>query len=160
MKLIFKNLKNYYRMKYFFTGLFVLATFTILAQDDLEEQLEGPIAERVRSMRVAFITDKLQLTSKQSQQFWPLYNEFEAEQKQIRQSARSTKSIANMSDEEVEQVIQRRLDSEEALLKAKKAYYQKLKSVISVRQIAMLGKAERDFRAFLLRELQKRRGKK
>ena len=62
-----------------------------------------------------------------------------------------------MTDAEVEQLIDHQLAAEQELLDAKKKYFNKLKKVVSVRQIAMLGKAEREFKAYLLKEIQKRR---
>ena len=139
------------------TGLLTLISLAAFSQNELEKAMNGPAAQRIRSMRVAFITDKLKLTPEQSQQFWPLYNAFEAEQKEIRKSKRAGKNMRAMTDKEVEQLINRQLEGEQQLLDAKKAYFNKLKSVISVRQIAVLGKAEREFKAYLLKEIQKRR---
>ena len=60
-------------MKYILiTSLFTLISLTAIAQNEIEKAMNGPAAQRIRSMRVAFITDKLQLTPEQSQQFWPL----------------------------------------------------------------------------------------
>ena len=41
-------------------------------------------SEKVMAAKVAFITSRLNLNTSQAQQFWPVYNEFEAERKKIR----------------------------------------------------------------------------
>ena len=131
----------------------------LFGQNDLDLSLdgEGRIAQRVRSMKIAFITDKLQLTPEQSQNFWPIYNAFEARQRKIKRESGDSRSIESLSDKEVEQLIEKRFDTEQALLDAKRTYFEELKKVISIRQIAILPKAERQFKTFLLKEMQKRR---
>jgi hypothetical protein len=61
--------------------LSVLPTIAQPGPDDPEERGGG---ERVQAAKVAYITSKLALTTVQAQQFWPLYNEFEAARKKIR----------------------------------------------------------------------------
>ena len=54
-------------------GLLLLFTFLILhatvhAQDDKREKIEA--------MKVSFLTQKIDLNSKEAQVFWPLYNDY------------------------------------------------------------------------------------
>ena len=39
----------------------------------------GKRMERIHAIKVAYLTDKLQLTSEQSEKFWPIYNRYEEE---------------------------------------------------------------------------------
>ncbi len=107
------------------------------AQDGRAEKLE-----RIHSIKVAFITDKIHLTPEQSVHFWPVYNAYEKELKQVRKSAK-------MYDDE--------LRYQEDVLSLKKQYKRELLKVISEQQIQALYQAERDFKTMLMDQLKNER---
>ncbi len=113
--------------------------------------------ERVKAMRTAFITNKLNLTPEEAQQFWPLYNQFEAEQKKIRDKFVPAKDLMSMSDAEAEKFLNSQLDMEQELLDLRKDYLQRMKKVLPMRKVAMLPRLEREFREELLDNLQQMR---
>lgn len=115
-----------------------------------------PVEERVQALRIAFFTEKLQLTPEESQNFWPLYNEYQDKEKAIRESHRSEKSLELMSDAEAEKLIENHFAMEEQLLNLKRDYYQRLKSVLPVRKLAVLSRIERQFKERLLEEWRNR----
>jgi len=130
------------------------------AQAQLEPDL--PLTDRMKAMKVAFITEKIGLTPEQSQGFWPVYEEFQNKQRDIRRNNRPGKNINQMSDVELEKHLYQNLDNEAQLLALKRTYLERFQEVISIRQIALLQKAERDFNRQVverLLELRKRRGR-
>ena len=137
------------------TLLFVAAFQIGLSQEFDDAQFPGQFGERVQAMKVAFMTNKLSLSPEQAEKFWPIYNEYQEKQTQLKRAFRKNKNINLISDDEVEQFINERFKLEEELLNLKKDCYQKLKSAISIRQIANIGKAENEFKATLLKEMQK-----
>jgi len=116
--------------------------------------------ERIHSLRVAFITDKLQLTPDESEKFWPVYNQYEAELKRIRQKYKGDQDLSIMSDEEVERSLTDRFEMEEQIIKLKRDYFQRMKSFLAVRKIALLQRSEQEFNRELLKRIQEVRGKK
>lgn len=112
--------------------------------------------DRVEALRIAFFTEKLQLTPEESQNFWPLYNEYQEKEKSIRKSYRDDKSLELMSDAEAEQLIQNSFEMEEQMLSLKKDYYQKIRKVLPVRKLALLSRIERQFKERLLEEWRSR----
>jgi hypothetical protein len=58
------------------TGLVILGSGYSLAQGRPAEA-----AQRVRAMKVAFITERMNLTPEEAEKFWPLQKAFEAEQR-------------------------------------------------------------------------------
>ncbi len=109
--------------------------------------------ERVEAQRVAFITQRLNLTPEEAQQFWPIYNQFTEKLQQIRANAKSDKSDVDMSDTDAEKAILATFDKESKELELRKEYYQKLKKVLPVKKIARLYRTEQDFRTELLQRL-------
>lgn len=121
-----------------------------------------PLTERMQAMKVAFITEKIGLTAEQSQGFWPIYNDFQDEQKAIRTAFNPPLGIAQMSDQDLEDHLYTMLDNEARLVELKRTYIRKFQEVITIRQIAQLQAAERDFNRQVverLLELRKRRGR-
>lgn len=116
--------------------------------------------DRIRALKVAFITDKLKLTPEESEKFWPVYNQYEAEHKRIRQKYRSEQDINTLSDQEVERAVLDRFEMEEELIKLKRDYFQRMKGFMAVRKIALLQRSEQEFNKELLRRVQEARGKK
>ncbi len=113
--------------------------------------------ERVKALRTAFITNQLQLTPEEAQGFWPVFNQFEAEQKKLREKYKPTKDLLSMTDVEAEQLLNSQLEMEEEMLQLKKDYHQRFKKVLPVRKVAMLSRVEREFRDYLVVKLKEMR---
>lgn len=113
------------------------------------------IIERMEAQRVAHITNVLQLSSKEAELFWPLYNEFKEKERSIRQGmnqmVRDKQSIESMSKEEAIQLINRSFLSEEQQLANKKKYFQKMMEVIPPQKVALIPAAEQSFREQVVR---------
>jgi hypothetical protein len=134
--------------------LFVLFCLTSVVGVFAQPKNNGRVKERVDAQRVGFITQRLNLTPEESQAFWPVYNQYTEKLQQIRNSVKPEQSLDDMSDADTEKLIMAQMDKESRELDLRKEYYQKLKKVISVKKIAKLYKAERDFRGELLKQLQ------
>lgn len=131
-------------------GLFILTVSTAYGQQPSDDN------ERLQAMRVAFITNALQLTPEESQAFWPIYNEYEDQQKEIRRKYRPDKQMMLMSDQELEQQIEYNLKMEEELLQLKRSYIGRFKAAIPIRKIAMLNNAENKFKEEILKQIRQR----
>lgn len=113
--------------------------------------------ERIESFRIAFFTEKLQLTPEESQAFWPLYNEYENARKELRQKYRlEGKRLELLSDSELEEYIEQQLKMEEEMVKLRREYVYKFKKILPIRKVAMLQKVDNEFKRQLLQELRKR----
>jgi hypothetical protein len=121
---------------------------------------QRPLQERIEAQRTAHITDALKLTAKESREFWPLYNEFLEEQEKLRTSKISRSftrdNVKEMTDEEARQQIQSMLDTEEAMVKLKRKYYDDFMKVLSPAKVALLPEAERSFREMMVRRVSDR----
>ena len=139
----------------FGTMMFCLMAVVGFSQDTSGDQT-GPIADRINAKKMAFFTDKLQLSTDEFQNFWPLFTEYEGKQRSIRQQYRSKKAFKFMSDKEAETYVLNSFKMEEEMLNLKKDYFQKFKDVLPIRKIAMLNKVDRQFKEALLRQMQQR----
>ena len=115
---------------------------------------KGRARERVEAQRVGFITQRLNLTPEESQQFWPIYNQYTQQLQEIRKAARLEQPNDDITDVDAEKMIVAQMDRDTRELDLKKEYFQKLKKVISPRKVLKLYRAERDFKTDLLKQLQ------
>lgn len=127
-----------------------------------EENLSAMALDRVQAQRVAFITQKVDMTSKEAEKFWPMFNEYEKEERRIRKGYQvGQKRIFAMSDEEAKTFLINRFDMEQELLDLKRKYYLQLSDIISPRKLAGFTRADREFKKLLLNRIRnnRRRGK-
>ena len=85
---------------------------------------QRPNTERVKAVRVALLTEKMSLSTEEAEKFWPVYNDYEKEQKMIREKFQPNKNIMVLDDAAVEKHLMGLLDMEEELVKMKKKYFQ------------------------------------
>jgi len=151
------NIKN------IFTLLVVLISVNAMAQD-------GPFIrkkkEQLKSLKVAFITSELSLTSEEAAKFWPLYNAYEEKQQDIRKEKlkgyldrMDQESFDNLSDKEAATILTNMENSEDELHQAKKKFVASLKGVISPLKILKLKKAEENFNRKLLQQYRNKKNK-
>lgn len=114
------------------------------------------IQDRVEAQRIAFITQKLELTPDEATKFWPLYNEYKQKQKELRRSEIPEGGVMDMSDADAEKLIAKHFTVEENLLKLKREYYEKMKSAIPLRKIARLAAAEMEFNRTVLEHIREK----
>jgi hypothetical protein len=114
-------------------------------------RVSGQRGEKLESLRIAFITNKLSLTTTESEKFWPIYNVYRKEVAEIRKQANLDTNLEAMSDADAEKAIQVSIDRMEKELNLFKNLARDLKPVLPARKIALLGKAERNFNEELIR---------
>jgi len=136
------------------TILLILSANFLFAQSGGER----PVRQRLKAQRVAFITERIDLTPSEAEKFWPMYNQFENDKKDIQKKYTHNKRLVNMSDEELEKQLLDGFTRDQELLELKKSYFSKFKKIISVRKIAMLQVAEKEFRKSIVDKLKENRG--
>lgn len=106
--------------------------------------------ERIEAQRIAFITQKLRLTPDEAAKFWPVYNEFKDDLKDMRDDMERPDLMA-ISDDEATVVIERHFQQEQKRLDMKRTLFAKLRSIIGPKKVLLLHGAEKEFNRELLR---------
>ena len=112
---------------------------------------------RIESYRIAFLTEKLELTPEESQNFWPVYNEMREKLEALRDDRKDLGEIENMTDQEAETFMRKRFDMDQQRIDLMKTYYGKLRNVLPPRKIVRIKPAEDAFKRQLLQQVRKRR---
>lgn len=115
--------------------------------------------DRIRALKIAFVTERVALTPAQAEKFWPIYNQYDKELWDIRRSFFQKYKDQNkdLDPETARRYVEDNLDYQEQTLDLKKQYKSKLLKVISAQQLADLYQSERDFKKMLIEQLSKRR---
>jgi hypothetical protein len=120
--------------------LFLIAIFGsfsfVMAQNNNSQR-----GEKIKALKIAFITQKLQLTSAEAEKFWPVYNQYDNEIRQLRSNNRNGDVLEN----------------EQKLLDTRKKYKSSFEKILGPQRLNDLYNAERDFRNVLIRRLKEQR---
>jgi Spy/CpxP family protein refolding chaperone len=141
--------------------LIAFVSLNVIAQD-------GPIIrkkkEQIKALKVAFITNELELTSDEATKFWPLFNAFEEKQQEIKKQKLKgylkrvdNDSFDNLSEKDATTMLSQMESTEDELYQLKKKFMASLKGVISPIKILKLKKAEENFNRKLLQQYRDRK---
>lgn len=123
--------------------------------------------EKVRSLKIAYITQELELTAKEAEKFWPVYNEYDKkirglernERMKVRTIIKESNGYKNLTDDQASTILNRIYKIERQILDTKKEMDQKLSKIISKKKILRLKHIEREFVRNLMNKLRSRKRK-
>ena len=97
--------------------------------------------ERIQALKIAFITQRLQLTPAEAEKFWPVYREYDNEIKIL---------MVNQKGHDV-------LETEEKLLNIRKRYKPNFEKILGTDRMNNVFNAEQDFRRVLIKRLKNKK---
>lgn len=118
--------------------------------------------ERIKALKIAFITEKLELTSSEAQKFWPIYNAYELEREMLRKNMREKKNnltVENLTESEAKIVLGDMVAFEEERTKQKTDFVERLLTALPAKKIILLKVADDEFNKRMLEEFKRRRGR-
>ena len=121
--------------------------------------------DKIQAYKVAYITEKLDLTEQEAKEFWPVYNAHEKKTSEIRAKEGSTLkklfkdngSLDLITEQEAKSTFNVMAELQERAYLARKEYHNKLKKIISHKKIIKLQMTEREFRRHLFEKMRKER---
>jgi hypothetical protein len=141
------------------TLVMILST-TVFGQKNKENRKAH--REKIQAMKVGYITEKIDLTPKEAQEFWPTYNEFDAKMDETRKTMRKMhkkgEAIDDMTDDDVEKMISDIDNMRQKELDLHNEYHLKFKAILPIKKVAKLYKAEQGFKRELLKKLKVKKG--
>lgn len=125
------------------------------AQDDRK-----PPREKIEQLRIAFLTERLNLSVEEGQAFWPLYNEYESNhfelEKAMRKEMRDLFSKENPTEAEVAQMIKRAEQHHAQMGALRSAYLLKAMKILGPKRTVLLEKSDEDFKREVMKKLRDR----
>lgn len=143
-------------MKIFLTLLIVSLTLKGFSQD-------AGRRERIKALKVAYITEQLEFTASEAQKFWPVYNAFEDQEQLLRRenySKRKETDVGSLSEQEAKKMIEDMLNTEKKKLELRETFIKDLQKILSSKKIIKLKITEDQFNKKMFEEYKKRRNSK
>lgn len=135
--------------------LFLSATLTVFAQGHEKK-------DQIKALKIAYITDRLDLTTSEAQKFWPIYNTYNEtirtlRHEVIRSIRRDVKQNYNtLTTEKATELLKQLTEAETSIHNETILLTEQLKTVISSKKILLLKIAEDEFNRKLLGHMRKR----
>lgn len=134
--------------------ILVLFCFSV----NLDAQEDPVKREKIKSLKTAFITTELNLTSDESQRFWPIYHVYSERKHELMQerkkllSSDNFKKMENIDEKEAEKLFNQleKIDSES--IEIRKKMVLQIKPIIGYKKLLKLKKTEEDFNRKLLKD--------
>ena len=114
--------------------------------------------EKIKELKTAFFTQELDLNKKKAQQFWPIYNEYEASLYELRKREhRDLPNLECINEGEANEMLDEyvAIEKEDYVLKQK--LFDDLKTIMSAQEIIKLHKLEDEFHKKLIKEYRARK---
>jgi hypothetical protein len=126
-------------MKHLLIILFLICTLSIFSQEPAPDG-DG---NRIEALKIAYITKKLNLSPEEAQKFWPIYNNYAKEMREVRRDQRKNKESE--------------IETEEKILRIRKKYNTEFSRALNPDKVNTFFRSEKDFGNFLQKELSERR---
>src|SRR5688572_29904966 len=115
-------------------------------------------ADKIKEARIEFMKKKLALTPEEEKTFIPLYTEMLDEMDSLRRSYKDDIDLKDvdltfMTDKECEKLIENVQEFRTKELEITKRYTEEFKKILPVKKVAMIYKAEFEFRRELVERL-------
>ena len=136
-------------MKKIITFIYI-CLFCILS---LSSQNRKGSRDKIKALKISFLTEQLKLTSDEAQKFWPIYNIYEKKQHslrgklrlEIKKAIKENGAINAISENDAEKLISLKLNTDKKIYEVHKDFIAKIKKIISYKKIIQLELAEMEF---------------
>jgi hypothetical protein len=113
--------------------------------------------DKIKALKVAYITEHLELTSKEAQVFWPIYNKYEDQMNALREKEwgeirRKMRDMDSLSEKEASDLLTSYISLKGDQQKLDKDLYAQLSKALSAKKTFLLIKTEDDFKRQLIKQ--------
>lgn len=131
----------------------ILFSIVSIAQPNKEK------IEKVKALKVAYITKELNLSTTEAEKFWPVYNSYDEKQFELRHTKMKTimkrlkdDGLDKLSDKEAATVLSEMESIDEELLTLRKKFVKDAKEIIGAKKVLQLKKVEEEFTRNLFKQ--------
>ncbi len=142
------------RPKFILSTIFVLVPLFLLAQRQGRKFDE--MFEKYKTEKVAFLSAKLDLTVKEAEKFWPIYNEFQEKKEDLMKAGRPSfrrPDPDSLSTEQMQDIMETKFKNDLKSAKLAQDYHEKFKEILPIKKIFILYQAENEFMSSMLRKM-------
>jgi hypothetical protein len=115
--------------------------------------------DKIKSLKIAFISQKLALTSEEAEKFWPVYNKYDDKIMALKEAQMKLRvGKKNGTDEEALKKIEEAEAIETEVMLLKKKMRAELIPIITAEKVVTLERLEHEFHRKILEKLKGRKG--
>ena len=117
--------------------------------------------DKIQTLKIAYLTEKRNLTPEEAKTFWPLYDQYQLEMRNLiiarREHSLNGISLSAATDQQVQTALRNDYEYQKKALDLRYAYEQKYLHILPARKVFILYQAEKSFNMQLIKELKIRR---
>ena len=141
----------------FFVITFVMFVFLTKLSGQFDERME-----RFQAQRVAYFTEKMQLTPQEAERFWPVYNDYTNRKNKLEEESRNilkflSRNSANMAERELLESMNNYIQLQEKIQQPLTEYHKEYLKLLPPQKVAMIYATETQYRNFLLNQIRDNR---
>lgn len=143
-------------MKHIAIALLLFVSFNSFSQ-------ENDRKERIKALKVAYLTEQLELSKMEAEKFWPIYNTFDEQEHKLRKenySKRKETNVESLSESEAKKMIDDMISNEKKKHDLRENFINDLQKILPSKKIIKLKIAEDEFNKKMFEEYKKRRDSK
>ncbi|MAJ06564.1 MAG: hypothetical protein CL827_06860 [Crocinitomicaceae bacterium] len=129
--------------------IYLISTLT-LAQS--ENNISNPKNENRKAQKIAFFNAKMNLNEEESKAFWPVVSDMQKELKDLKnknnhyRTMLKNKKTEELSDSELEEIVDSRIQMGKDQMDIKIKYHQKFKEVLPIQKVAKYYQGVKEFK--------------
>ena len=118
-----------------------------------------PKKEEIQAQKVAFMSSQLALTKEEAEKFWPVYNAYESEMRDIhkehRDLVKKLRKFDELTEEEAYSITENLIELDDKRTKVKQNYLVSFSSILGKKKGAKVFYVEERFKRELLKRIRK-----
>jgi len=127
-------------------------------------QSQSPVnrMEKLQAQKIAFFTEKLQLSPAEAEKFWPVYNDYINRKNKLDEESKGlmryiARNSDNMSENEINESMEKYLRLQEQLYQLFAEYHKKYQQILTPAKVMKIYIAENQFKVVLLNQIRENR---
>lgn len=148
--------------------LILLCLGLLLNWSSTKAQISSDSREKIKTLKIAYLTEQLNLTTTEAEKFWPIYNSHDKKinelrlvtRKNLRKIKEEHKDPKNISEKEAKRIVDFKLETDKNIHEEQLKFISKLEGILSYKKIIQLQIAEIEFGRNLMRKYKHRKRKK
>jgi hypothetical protein len=141
--------------------LFIIALMSIGMNTNA--QSNNSKHKQLKSLKIGFITEALDLSADEAKEFWPIYNFHQEEIHKLLHQSRVVRhelkdeKFTSMSDSKATELLNKMLKTDKNIYMEKETMFENLKTILPPKKIIKLHKSENEFSRKILEQYRKRK---
>ena len=148
-------------------NILLIIAIAFLGSFSSEAQSRKGGSEKIRSFKIAFLTEKLNLSENEAQKFWPIYNKYDKKMMQLRKKERFSikkryimmEVLINYLKKDSKEILEKIQSIKKQQYEIKTAFHNKISKIVSFKKILTLEISEHEFNRKLMRKYRGKRHK-